>query len=311
MYLVNGVGGQLASVVADEILNHVPAKDVVVAASRLDRINPVNLMRWKDRGVKVREANYDNVDQMRRAYEGVERMLLVSTWMIGPTRQKQHANAIAAAKSAGVKHIVYTSFVGAEIEGNTPPVALDHRITEKNIRDSGLEWSFMRDTFYSDAVIQLFPPLATNFGNIWRSNEKGRKVGYVAREDCSRVAAALLAGKGQTNSTYIVTGPELISDRDIYEMISERTGWTCDFVDVSDEEYYAFWDSHHVPRTADGDFSKSPIPLCSDDLVTNGTSIRAGHHTFLTDTVLRLTGCSPLSARTVLEKYIDILPTRQ
>lgn len=308
MYLVNGVGGQLASRVAEEMLNHVSAKELVFAASRLDRIDPVNLMRWRDRGVIIREASYDNPEQLRKAYEGVERMLLVSTWMIGPTRRRQHANAIDAAKSAGVKHIVYTSFVGAEIEIDTPPVALDHRITEKNIVDSGLEWTFMRDTFYSDAIIQYFPPLATLFGNIWRSNHGGGRVGYVAREDCSRVAAALLAGKGEANSVHVVTGPELLSDRDIFEMICRRTGWKADFVEMTDEEYYAFWDSHNVPRTVTGDFSKSPIPLCSDDLVTNGTSTRAGHHAFLTDTVEKLTGSRPLSARTVIEKYIDQLP---
>lgn len=308
MYLVNGVGGQLASVVAEEILNHIPAKYLVFASSNLSRIDPVNLMRWKDRGVQIREASYDNVDQMRRAYEGVERMLLVSTWMIGPTRQKQHADAIAAAKSAGVKHIVYTSFVGAEVTSDITPVALDHQITERNIRESGLEWTFMRDNFYSDAIIQYFPPLATNFGNVWRSNHGGKAVGYIAREDCSRVAAVLLAGKGAPNSIYSLTGPELISDREIYEMISRRTGWECDFVDVSDDEYYAYWDSHNVPRTADGDFSRSPIELCSDDLVTNGTGIRAGHHSFLTNTVKELTGYDPLSARSVLEKYVSVLP---
>ncbi|MER2555738.1 MAG: NAD(P)H-binding protein [Thauera sp.] len=308
MYLVNGVGGQLASRAAEEILNHVPAKELVFCASRLDRIDPVNLMRWRDRGVTIREASYDNPEQLHKAYEGVERMLLVSTWMIGPTRQQQHANAIDAAKRAGVEHIVYTSFVGAEIETDTPPVALDHRITEKNIIDSGLKWSFMRDTFYADAVIQYFPPLATLFGNLWRSNTGRKLVGYVAREDCSKVAAALLAGKGEPNSIHVVTGPELLSDKDIFDLICARTGWTAEFVDLSDEDYYAFWDSHNVPRSVTGDFSKSPIPLCSDDLVTNGTSIRAGHHTLLTDTVEKLTGCKPLSARTVLEKYIDQLP---
>lgn len=79
-------------------------------------------MRWRDCGLTIREANYDNPEQLRKAYEGVERILLVSTWMIGPTRQKQHANAIDAAKSAGVQHIVYTSVVGADIEVDTPPV---------------------------------------------------------------------------------------------------------------------------------------------------------------------------------------------
>ena len=109
-------------------------------------------------------------------------------WMIGPTRQKQHANAIRAATSAGVKHIVYTSFVGAEIKVDTPPVALDHRITEKNIVDSGLQWNFMRDTFYADAVIQYFPPMAAGFSiaNSRPGSTNGKYAGCVLiRSDCS------------------------------------------------------------------------------------------------------------------------------
>lgn len=40
MYLVSGVGGQLASRAAEEMLNHVPARDLVFAASSIERIQP-------------------------------------------------------------------------------------------------------------------------------------------------------------------------------------------------------------------------------------------------------------------------------
>ena len=101
MHLVNGVGGQLASRAAEEILNHVPAKELVFCASRLDRIDPVNLMRWRDRGVTIREASYDNPEQLHKAYEGVERMLLVPTWMIGPTRRRSTLEAALQRKGPG------------------------------------------------------------------------------------------------------------------------------------------------------------------------------------------------------------------
>ena len=32
----------------------------------------------------------------------------------------------------------------------------------------------------------------------------------------------------------------------------------------------------HIPETIDGDFSKSPVPFCSNDMITNETGIAEG-----------------------------------
>lgn len=310
MYIVTGVGGQLNGKAADEILDLVPADQLIFTASDISHIAPQRLEKWRDLGVTIRRANYDDPAGMVGAFKGAERLLLVPTWSIGATRRKQHANAIDAAKAAGVKHIVYISFIGADIEKDTPPVASDHRFTEQKVIDSGLDWTFIRNSLYLDNWFQYFPPMAVVFGNKWHSNIGAVKGGFVAREDCARVAAALLAGKGKAKSVYTVTGPELISEKDIFDMICRATGWKAEYIPVTDEEYYAFLDSQHVPRTVTGDFSKSPIPLCSDDLVTNSASVRAGHFAFLTDTVEQLTGKKPLNVAEVFKVYADTLPRR-
>lgn len=304
MYLVNGVGGQLMSQAAEDMLNLVPARDLVFAASSIDRIDPVKLRRWRDRGVTIREASYDRPEQMRAAYEGVDRMLLVSTWMIGETRRNQHARAIAAARSAGVRHIVYTSIIGAEIDEDTPLVASDHNFTERAIRESGLEWSFTRNAFYSDASFQYFPLVAKAFDGIWPDVMRNQTAGWVAREDCALAAAHLLAGRGEPGKTYTITGPELLTVTDLFDMVYEKTGWRPTIVEMTEEELYAYLDERHVPRSVTGDFSRSPIPLCSDDLVKNSVHIGTGYHSFLTDTLRELTGRSPLSPRTVIERYM-------
>ncbi|MBN4053952.1 NAD(P)H-binding protein [Haliea sp. AH-315-K21] len=309
MYLVTGVGGQLASKVADEMLNLLPAEELIFSASDISRIKPENLKRWREKGVDIRQANYDDIPQMKEAFEGVDRMLLVSTWEIGPIRRKQHANAIQAAKEKGVKYIAYTSFIGADIAENTPLVASDHRDTEQNILASGMQWNFIRNSLYFDSLFQLFAPLAANFGNKWRGNTGDVKSGYVAREDCSRVAAAVLAGKAETNQAYEVTGAELLSEKDLCQMVCDYSGWPGEYIEMTDEELYAYWDSQGVPREVTGDFSNSPVPFCSDDLVQNGASVRSGHFVKLTDTVEKLTGHKPQRAQDIIGQYEAFLPT--
>jgi NAD(P)H dehydrogenase (quinone) len=308
MYLVTGVGGQLASLAADEILNLVPADQLIFTASDINRIDPGNLNRWKDKGVEIRQLNYDDPEQMVEALSGVERMLLVSTWEIGPTRRKQHENAINAAKEAGVKYLAYTSFIGAEIADDTPLIASDHRDAEQKIMASGLEWNFIRNSLYVDNLFQLFPALAAHMGNTWRNNTGGVKSAYVARQDCANVAAAVLAGKGEPGKAYEVTGGDLYSEKEIFDMISAHTGWSAEYIEMTDDELYAFWDGLGVPREVTGDFSNSPVPFCSDDFVQNGASLRAGHFTRVTDTVEKLTGRKPLTPEEVMLKYESVLP---
>ena len=60
------------------------------------------------------------------------------------------------------------------------------------------------------------------------------------------------------------------------------------------------WDSLGVPREATGDFSKSPVPWCSDGMVSFGRMIREGRLDRVTDVVERFTGRKPKSLRELM-----------
>lgn len=312
-YLINGVDGQLGNVAAEEMLTLADPQKLIFCAPSLERVKPEYLKKWADLGVELREASYDNYDQMLESYKGVERMLLISTWAIGELRRNQHRNAIKAAKAAGVKYICYTSFCGAEIAENTPIIASDHRDTELAILESGLQYNFQRNMLYYDNLFAMFFPLAVNKNNnIWASNVNGVKCAYVLREDCSRVAAALLAGKGEPNEAYLVTGPELLSEEEIFKIASNYTGIDVEYKNFTTEELYKYWMGKGVPKTINGDFSSSIFPqgICADDLVGNGDSLRSGHFVKLTNTVEKLTSRKPVSAKDAVSRYKDVLPCK-
>src|SRR5947207_3434071 len=60
------------------------------------------------RGADVRYANFDEPRSLDAAFAGAERLLLISATDL-QRRVAQHAAALAAAKAAGVRHVIYTS----------------------------------------------------------------------------------------------------------------------------------------------------------------------------------------------------------
>jgi NAD(P)H dehydrogenase (quinone) len=66
---------------------------------------------------------------------------------------------------------------------------------------------------------------------------------------------------------------------------------------------YDYLDSIYIPRTSHGNYSKSPVPWCANDMVTNESGIRDGLMAVETDTVEKLTGRKPIHPKDLLEKY--------
>lgn len=78
-----------------------------------------------------------------------------------PNRLQEYLDFIDAAKEAGVKHIIYTSFYNASPKA-TFTLTRDHAATEQYIKEKGLTYTFLRDNFYMD----FFVTLAQEYGEI-------------------------------------------------------------------------------------------------------------------------------------------------
>lgn len=295
MYVVTGAGGYIGAAVVENLLKDgVPPAQVRVT-SRSDEV----LAKWRARGVDARKADFNDQAALTEAFRGAEHVFVVSTMEAGPVRQRQHANAVEAAKQAGVKHIVYTSFLNAENPGVTSLELADHKLTEGWIRASGMSWNFMRNNQYADAMAENQAAIAITTGKAI-GNTGGGRVGFVSRDDVAAVAAKLLQGKGEANTAYEVTGPAALAFSEVSDLIRELSGAKVQDIDLNDEQMYAMWDSLGVPRESTGDFSNSPVPWCSDGMVTFGRMIRDGWLDRTTDVVERFTGRKPKSLRELM-----------
>lgn len=288
--IISGASGPFGSSTVEGLLRRrIPARDLILVTR-----NPPKLARYAAMGAQVRRGDFDDPASLSNAFVGGEKMLLISTNRVGQ-RMPQHTNAVNAAVAAGVKHIVYTSFVGAN--PNNPSVAVgDHRGTEALLRASGLRWTALRNSQYSDAVVEAIGPLVLQTGRWLASAAEGR-LAHVTRQDCIDCAVAVMATPGHEDTVYNVTGPELLSLRDCANILSDVAGVPIEYVVVSDDDMYAYFDSHGIPRAPIDDNVVDGVPWCSDDMVSFERTIREGYFAIISDDVEKLTGHKPQALR--------------
>lgn len=297
--IISGADGEFGSRVAKEIAKLLPPDQLILTSPFPERLKDYQAL-----GIEVRKADFTRVDSLKDAFKGGRQLFLVSMPIIGEQRVQMHKNAIDAAVAAGVEKVVYTSFLGAGEDDNPALVVVDHRITEKYIRQSGLTYNFMRDSQYFDSLLIYGLPESLKQGQ-WIFNYGQGKCAFVAKDDCAHAAVALLMGKGKDNAAYNITGPELLSAKDIVRMTVEITGRPLVYTDKTDEEMYALWDELGVPRNTDLGMKYSPMPWCSDDMVTGGKALREGYMAVQTDDVELLTGKKAISVREMIQAAHD------
>ena len=299
--VVTGASGQFGGAAAKLLLEQCASEDLVLLSR-----TPEKLADFAAKGAEVRRADFDDPTSLSQAMADGERMLLISTARVG-SRVGQHRNAIEAAVAAGVRHIVYTSLINADRPDNPAIVKNDHRATEEIMEKSGAEWTFLRDSQYSEAIAGAMAIPALIAG-VKPDNCGDGRVGFVSRDDCVAVAAGVLTQAGHGNKAYPLTGPEALSIPQALAMVSELAGKPIEVQPVDDEGMVAYFDSLGVPRHASDIVPDGPIPWSSDDMVTFGQAIREGFFDEVTDCVERITGRPPRDLRSVLLQYQESWP---
>lgn len=152
--LVTGASGHLGRRVLANLLDTcgIPPS-CLIAVTR----DPAKVADIAARGVDVRRGDFDDPASLDAAFKGANRLLLISTDAFDRpgARIAQHKAAIAAAKQAGVKHIVYTSM--PRPDGSPIPFAPDHLGTEQALAASGLGWTVLRNAWYFENLALSLP----------------------------------------------------------------------------------------------------------------------------------------------------------
>ncbi len=193
-------------------------------------------------GATVLQAAYENTSATRTALAGAETVFMVSA-SESLDRLEAHCDFVDAALEAGVRHLVYVSFVGAAQDA-VFTLARDHFATEEYIRASGLDFTFLRDNVYAD-----FLPGLVGADRAIRGPAGAGRVAVVAQHDIARTAVAILRDPARhSGATYELSGPEALSLDEIAKTLGVARGESVSYVDETLGEAYASREPYKAPK---------------------------------------------------------------
>ncbi|MGH6655876.1 MAG: SDR family oxidoreductase [Actinocrinis sp.] len=171
---------------------------------------------------------------MRKAMEGVSAVFLLA---VVPGFAPAF---LSAARDAGVRRIVFQSS-GAIDDGlaqQTNQVASFHADLEKEIRDSGLGWTFLRLELASANSIQwaLDVPGQLKAGDVVRAPYGEAQCSPIHEADMAAVAVAALTSDAHEGAVYSMTGPESLTHREQIWLIGDAAGRSLRFEEITPDE---------------------------------------------------------------------------
>ncbi len=230
MIVVTGATGQLGRLVIQELLARGVAPAHIVAAVR----SPAKAADLAAQGLQVREADYARPDTLTSAFAGAQKLLLISSSEVGQ-RLPQHAAVIAAAKTAGVSLLAYTSLLRAD----TSPLGLaaEHAATEVLIRESGLRYAILRNGWYTENYLASVAP-ALQYGAFIGAAGEGR-IASATRADYAAAAAAVLTQDLAGNPVYELAGDTSYTLAELVAELNRQTGKAVVYKDLPQAAFQA------------------------------------------------------------------------
>ena len=223
---ITGATGHLGQLVIEKLKQKVDASEIVALVRTPAKAAGL--------GVATREADYTRQDTLDVALKGVDTLLLISGNEIGQ-RAVQHENVIRAAVKNGVKRIVYTSLLHADKSPLT--LAPEHVQTEQALKNSGLDYTILRNGWYSENYTGSIAP-ALGLGAFYGSAGEG-KISSAPREDYAEAAVVALTGQGHEGKTYELAGDEFYTLTDLAAEITAQSGKDIPYRNIPEADYAA------------------------------------------------------------------------
>lgn len=230
--LVTGATGNFGRLTIDFLLNKGIAANTISALVR-DEAKASDL---KQKGINLKIGDYDNYDSLLAAFQGIDKLLLVSGTDLA-NRSKQQLNAVKAAKEAGIKHILYTSFERKN-ESETSPIAFlahSHIDTDNAIKATGINYTIFRNNLYLDVLPMFLGEKVLEQGIFFPAGEG--QAAYASRNDLAEAVANVLISVGHENKEYAMNNVENYSMKNVADTLSEITNSTVSCTSPSTEVY--------------------------------------------------------------------------
>ena len=237
MIAITGASGQLGRLVIDELLTTTPASEITALVR-----TPESISDLAERGITVRQADYNEPGTLIEAIKGIKKLLLISSSEVGQ-RAQQHQNVINAAKENGIGLIAYTSILHAD----TSPLGLaeEHRATEAMLSESGIPFVLLRNGWYSENYIAGIPA-ALQLGTLYGCAGDGL-IASAARADYAAAAAKVITLDNQGGKIYELSGDKAYTLAELAAEISQHTGKEIGYVNLPEADYVSALEQAGLP----------------------------------------------------------------
>jgi uncharacterized protein YbjT (DUF2867 family) len=222
MILVTGGTGLIGS----EVLRLLSQQGIAARALVRNPQKALNLP-----GIEWIAGDLTRPETLSVAFHGA-RILFLNT-SIGEDLVALQHNAIAAARAAGVKHVVKLSAFGASDHSKAPICSMHYQV-EKEIQNSGMEWTMLRPHHFMQNLLAQAPYIIKD-GVVYSASGDG-KIPYIDPRDIAAVAAVTLSKPGHSGKKYVITGSEALSYRQAAEIIGRTIGKQLRFIDETPEQ---------------------------------------------------------------------------
>ncbi len=224
--LVTGATGSVGSVVIENL--KAKGADVSAAVRTPESDKAVAL------GVPLVHFDFTDPEGMFKAMQGFDRLFLI----LPLTKQMRvyGANAVAAAKAAGLSLVVCSSRMGSDPNAHFQ-LGKIHGAVDADLEDSGIPFVILRPATFMQNYATHYAGAVSAKGKLLVP-EREAKTSYVDLRDLGAAAAAILADpEPETNTFYVVTGPQALDNHEMAAIIGKAAGREVVYENIDVEDY--------------------------------------------------------------------------
>ena len=226
---ITGATGKLGAIVLKKLIAEgTNPSDILALGRNENRLQELA----KDLGVKTAKFDYTDQNTIDAVLSQTEKLLLISSSEVGK-RFTQHKNVIEGAKKAGIKQIAYTSLLKAD----TSPLGLapEHKQTEELLLSSGLNYTILRNGWYTENYTDQLPVMLEHLGFVGCAKEA--KISAAPREDYAQAASKVLTSSGHDHKIYELAGDNAFTLSELASEVSAATKKDIKYTDLPEADF--------------------------------------------------------------------------
>lgn len=263
-YLLTGATGELGSYALRYLKEQVEVNEIVALARTEEKA-----AKLREQGIEVRIADFSDYASLLEAFNGIDRLLFVSSQPGGAvSRGEQHENVVNAAKATDVSFIAYTSFPKGAASNS--PLAQDHILTEKLISESEIAHTFLRNNWYLENEADTLHAAVAGHPFSYSAGEG--KTGWALKREFAEAAINVLTGKAATPEILELSSTPITYGK-LAEALKTASDKEFEVIKMTDEDYQVALANNGVPEAAIGfilmiqnDIRNGELDVISDDL---------------------------------------------